>query len=148
MLEIILLIVIPFAFILLMIYWLTGWATRTVTRDIHAKIRAAEMLVEHHQLPEEWLAPYRAKLSSIQMPGAGDQEVAQVVEAARNDCLQRIDELIELFKEGSLTDTPETRDSVVAALQSERCRLEEEAWQEILMANSAEMERIRQNDDG
>lgn len=135
MLEIILLLVIPFTLILLVIYWMIGWVICTATRDIQAKIRAAEALVEHHQLPEEWLAPYRAKLSSVRAQGAGDRQAEQIVNAARRDCLQRIDELIRFFQRGSLSDSPKTRDLVVAALQSERRRLEQETWQEILTAD-------------
>jgi hypothetical protein len=147
MLEMILLALIPFTLILLVIHWMSKRATRTVNQDIERKIRAAETLVNQHQLPEEWLAPHRAKLSGVAARGAGDRRVARVVDAARKDCLQRIDELIQFFKRGLLVDSPKTRDSLVAALQSERRRLEKQEWQEILIANSAEMERIARNDD-
>ena len=147
MLGMILLALIPFILILLVIHWMTGWATRKVTREIAAKIRAAEVLVDQHQLPEEWLVSYRAKLSRLPARGAGDRPIAQVANAARKDCLRRIDGLIRFFERGTLFDGPRTRDSVVAALQSERRRLENEDWHEILIANSAEMERIRRDDD-
>jgi hypothetical protein len=147
MLEMILVAMIPFILILLVIHWMTGWASRKLTRDIGAMIRAAEELVEQRQLPEEWLAPHRVKLSSLPASGAADQQVAQVAAAAKKDCLRRIDGLIRFFERGSLSGDPATRDSVVAALQSERRRLENEDWHEILIANSAEMERISRNDD-
>jgi len=147
MLEMILAAMVPFILILLVIHWMTRWASRKVTRDIAAKIWAAEVLVDQRQLPEEWLVPHRAKLSSLPASGAGDRQVAQVAAAARKDCLRRIDGLIGFFERGTLFDGPRTRDSVVAALQSERRRLENEDWHEILIANSAEMERISRNDD-
>lgn len=141
MFELILWLLPPFILVLLVIKWLTGWATRTVTQDIETKIRAAETLVNAHRLPDEWLVPYRIRLRKLQTNGAAENQITQVLESARKDCLQRISSLVHFFKQGAFADSPATRDVLVSALQAEYRRLESQDWQAILNAEGTQTNR-------
>jgi hypothetical protein len=137
MLELFLWLLPPFIFVLLVIKWTSGWAARVVGRNIEAKMRAAERLVNLHTTPDDWLASHRAKLAGLQARGAGEQQVARAVESARRDCLRRIDALIGYFGQGAFVDSPQTRDSLVSALRAERERMEKEDWQALLVSNNS-----------
>lgn len=141
MFELILWLLPPFILVLLVIKWLTGWAARTAARDIETKIRAAEMLVNAHRLPDEWLTPYRIKLRKLQTNGAAENQITRVLESARKDCLQRISRLVDFFKQGAFADSPATRDTLVSALQAEYRRLENQDWQAILDTEGTQMNR-------
>lgn len=134
MFELLLWLLIPFTITLVTLRWLTRWAAHVVSRNIEAKMRAAEHLVNFHATPEEWLTKHRARFAAVQARGADEQQVTKVVDAARRDCLRRIDALIHYFGQGAFVDSPETRDTLVDALQSERKRMEEEDWRALLHA--------------
>ena len=137
MLEIILLMLIPFVLALLMIKWFTDWGARTVTRDFEAKIRAAESLINEQRVPDEWLDPYRDRLTALQRRNASQQQQEQLIASARKTCLQRITQLIEVFKRGAFVGNQRTSDELVTALQAQRKRLENEDWHTLLLSRDA-----------
>ncbi len=134
MFELMLWLLPPFIIVLLVIKLTMGWAARVVSRNVEMKMRAAEKLVNFHTTPDEWLAVHHAKLDQLHARGAGEQQLAQAIKAARRDCLQRVDELISYFGQGAFLDSPQTRDTLVHALQSERCRLENQDWQALFVS--------------
>lgn len=136
MFELFLWLLVPLIFTLVTIKVLTRWATRVVGRNIEAKMRAAEQLVNFHAIPEQWLAAHRSKFAALQARGADEQQIARVVDAACRDSLRRVDALIGYFGQGAFVDSPETRDSLVDALQAERQRMEEQDWRALLEPTS------------
>ncbi|MBX3000210.1 MAG: hypothetical protein KF893_16930 [Caldilineaceae bacterium] len=134
MLEVILLVLIPFLLALLMIKWFTDWGSRTVTRDFEAKIRAAESLINEHRVPDEWLDPYRERLAALQTRNASLQQQERLIASARKECLQRINQLIKVFERGAFVGSQRTSNELVAALQAQRRRLENEDWHFLLLS--------------
>jgi hypothetical protein len=133
MFEIILLVLIPFVLALFMIKWFTDWGARTVTRDFEAKIRAAESLINEHRVPDEWLDPYRDRLTALQTRNASLQQQERLIASARKACLERTTQLIKVFERGAFVGSQRTSHELVSALQVQRKRLENEDWHTLLL---------------
>jgi hypothetical protein len=107
------------------------WAGQRIRRDVIAQLQASETIIERRQIPEEWLAPYRAKIEALRSAGRDERDIARVGLKAQANCLHRMDQLILFFRKANVTDTANTKKIILKTLQSRREGLSAAPWQDL-----------------
>ena len=114
------------------------WAGGQIGRDVADRLRAGEAIVNHRQVPEPWLLPYRKRIEAMRAAGKSQQEIERVGISARKHCLREIDSLILFFTKTNLMDGPDTRDTVLTTLAEQRACWAGEPWQTLFAAPAPE----------
>jgi hypothetical protein len=117
------------------------WAGKQLTGDLVARLRAGETVVNDEQLPESWLAPYRARITGLRSSGKGESEIAAVGLAAHKHCLSELDKLIRFYEKTNLADSPDTKENLLLAMREQRARWAASSWQALLAANQTDQEQ-------
>lgn len=131
MLLTVLLLAAVFGFAMFLMGQAVRWTGERFRRDVVTRVRAAETIIEQRHLPDDWLAPYRAKIEALRSAGKSEEDVARVGHNAQAQCLRKIDELMRFFRQVNVTDTPDTRRTILAALQTRRDQWSATPWQEL-----------------
>jgi hypothetical protein len=109
------------------------WAVRQITHQVERRVNHADMLVNDGQIPEEWLAPYRAEAKRLRIRGAAQADVRQVARKAKTASLRNIDTLISFFESSPFVDNPGTRALLLDELQAQRQRWSLAEWESLVM---------------
>lgn len=118
-----------FTLLIFFIRWLTRWAVGIMQRQVEARIRAAETIVNDGVVPAAWLQPYRQRLAMLQQRGGSAADRVRLGRQIQQQCLHQVDDLIRYFQGGAFVDSPYTRDILLEALQQQRRRWATQEWQ-------------------
>ncbi len=108
-------------FIGLGLRWLTGQVSGQIERRFHD----ADSIVNHHQIPESWLQPFRLQMQR-------QPDLRTLATRARTRCLKNMDALIAFYEEGRFVANIETQSLLLGELRQQREHWLMLDWENIL----------------
>jgi hypothetical protein len=102
--------------------------TRLMVGELAERLRAGECIVNDQSVPESWLAQPRKRIAALRSAGKSDDEIERAGQAAKAACLRKLDDLIGYFGRTNVTDSPDTKATLLRALSAQRARWAAAPW--------------------
>ena len=102
------------------------------SQGVEANVRAAESIVNDERVPEAWAAPYRQQIETLRQSVGTEAEIERVARRGHQDCLRRLDRLMQYFEKSNLLDSAESRHVLLTGLQRQRERWVDGGWQYVI----------------
>jgi hypothetical protein len=96
------------------------WAAGQGARAAESRFRAVERIVNDGHPPDAWLEPHARRMEQLRRDGAAPGAIARESRRAQQRCLRELDRLVQLMKDGSFFDSPDTKADVLDALRERR----------------------------
>jgi hypothetical protein len=112
------------------------WAAGRGARTAASRFRAVEWIVNNGRPPDAWLEPHARRMEQLRRDGAGNDALAREGRRAQQRCLRDLDQLIQLMKDGSFFDSPDTKADVLEALRERRSAWAAADWRALTRWNA------------
>ena len=119
----------------LFIYFMITLVRQLVIRysqGVEAKVRAAESIVNDERVPAAWTAPHRQRIEALRQVVGSEDEIERAARRGHQDCLRRLDRLVQFFEKSDLVDSAESRHVLLTGLQRQRERWVAGGWQSVI----------------
>ena len=119
----------------LFIYFMITLVRQLVIRyskGVEANVRAAESIVNDERVPAAWTAPYLKRIETLRRTVGSEAEIEQAARRGHQDCLRRLDRLVQYFEKSNLVDSAESRHVLLTGLQRQRERWVAGGWQSVI----------------
>ena len=119
----------------LFIYFMITLVRQLVIRysqGVEANVRAAESIVNDERVPDAWAAPYRQQIETLRRTVGSEAEIEEAARRGHQDCLRRLDRLVQFFEKSNLVDSAESRHVLLKGLQRQRERWVAGGWQSVI----------------
>ena len=119
----------------LFIYFMITLVRRLVIRysqGVEANVRAAESIVNDERVPAAWTAPYCQRIETLRQVVGSEDEMERAARRGHQDCLRRLDRLVQFFEKSNLVDSAESRHVLLKGLQRQRERWVAGGWQSVV----------------
>ena len=119
----------------LFIYFMITLVRQLVIRyskGVEANVRAAESIVNDERVPAAWTTPYRQRIETLRQVVGSEDEIERAARRGHQDCLRRLDRLVQFFEKSNLVDSAESRHVLLTGLQRQRERWVAGGWQSVV----------------
>jgi hypothetical protein len=130
--EIILQMVVFVGLTLFIIRLIMRWGAYHISAQVEARFRAVDTIVNQERVPEDWIAPYREKISALRATSDSEQAIERLGHRAQRHCLKKIAALMRFFGQSAFFDTPDSQRETQRLLQNQRERWQAADWRELV----------------
>ena len=102
------------------------------SQGVEANVRAAESIVNDERVPAAWTAPYCQRIETLRQVVGSEDEMERAARRGHQDCLRRLDRLVQFFEKSNLVDSAESRHVLLKGLQRQRERWVAGGWQSVI----------------